>query len=73
MRNGSDDGSENVYCGTYGRGGRRCWMGTAWKIREPRRPHIIDKAALTVIGNRAAQRNVTYKSAGRDERGKTSR
>jgi hypothetical protein len=48
-------------------------MGTAWKIREPRRPHIIDKAALTVIGNRAAQRNVTYKPAGRDERGKTSR
>jgi hypothetical protein len=56
MRNGRDDGRENVYCGTYGaRGGGGAGMGT---IREPRRPHIINKAALTVIGDRAAQRNV---------------
>lgn len=57
MRNGRDDGRENVYCGTYGRG-RKAVLEQE-QIREPRRPQIINKAALTVIGNRAAQHNVT--------------
>jgi hypothetical protein len=55
-RKGRGDGRENVYCGTYVREEGGAGMGRAWNIREP---HIINNAALTVIGDRAAQHNVT--------------
>ena len=54
-----------------GEGGGRCCNGNGVKYQVPQRPHIIiNEATLTVIGNRAAQQNVAYKSAGREERHK---
>jgi hypothetical protein len=59
MRNGRDDGRESVYCGAYGRGRKAVLeKEQRGKIREPRRPQIINKAALTIIGNRTAQYSV---------------
>lgn len=69
MRNGKGDGRENVYCGTYGRGGKAvlALLGLGeCGIREPRRPHIINEAALTVIV--ITQRNATLRISLQGER-----
>ena len=64
-------GAKTCTAGLMGEGGRRCWnrnsvenqgnLATAY--------NYYCKAALTVIGNRAAQRNAMNKSARRDEKG----
>ena len=54
-----DDGHENVCCGIY-EGGREAvleWEARGFVNLRFGGPHIINKAALTVIGDRAAQRN----------------